>query len=98
MYKPISDYGIIGDLRTVALVGKDGAIDWLCLPFIDSPSVFGALLDDEKGGRFSLTPSEPRDSVSEYLPGTNILRTFFTTGTGVMAGRPALMNSCAAFS
>jgi GH15 family glucan-1,4-alpha-glucosidase len=84
MYKRISDYGIIGNLRTVALVGRDGAIDWLCLPFIDSPSVFAALLDDEKGGCFALAPSEPYDSVSEYLPETNILKTLFTTGKGVM--------------
>ena len=65
MYKKISDYGVIGNLRSVALVGLDGSIDWLCLPSIDSPSVFGALLDDTKGGRFALTPEEPWDSVSD---------------------------------
>jgi GH15 family glucan-1,4-alpha-glucosidase len=84
MYKKISDYGVIGNLRSVALVGLDGSIDWLCLPYIDSPSVFGALLDDKKGGRFALTPEEPWDSVSEYLPETNILLTRFKTRTGVM--------------
>jgi GH15 family glucan-1,4-alpha-glucosidase len=52
MYKKISDYGIIGNLHSVALVGLDGCIDWLCLPHIDSPSVFAAILDDKKGGYF----------------------------------------------
>lgn len=84
MYKKISDYGIIGNLRSVALVGKDGSIDWMCLPYIDSPSVFGALLDDEKGGRFSLSPIGTMDSMAEYVPETNILRTIFRTGDGEM--------------
>jgi GH15 family glucan-1,4-alpha-glucosidase len=84
MYKKISDYGIIGNLSTVALIARDGSIDWLCLPYIDSPSVFGALLDDGKGGRFSLTPSDEWDSVAEYVPGTNILKTRFRTRTGVV--------------
>ncbi|MEJ2696724.1 MAG: glycoside hydrolase family 15 protein [Candidatus Sulfobium sp.] len=84
MFKRISDYGIIGNLRTIALVGLDGGIDWLCFPFIDSPSVFGALLDDKEGGSFALRPAGPWASVSEYLPGTNILKTRFTTEGGVM--------------
>jgi GH15 family glucan-1,4-alpha-glucosidase len=84
MYKKISDYGIIGDLHSIALVGLDGSIDWMCLPHIDSPSIFGALLDDRKGGRFSITPLDEWDSVAEYIPGTNILQTRFRTRTGVM--------------
>jgi GH15 family glucan-1,4-alpha-glucosidase len=84
MYKKISDYGIIGNLHSVALIGSDASIDWLCLPHIDSPSVFGALLDDKKGGRFSISPLKEWDSVSEYIADTNILKTRFRTRSGVM--------------
>ncbi|GBE05658.1 trehalase [bacterium BMS3Abin10] len=84
MYKKISDYGIIGNLHSIALVGLDGSIDWLCLPHIDSPSVFGALLDDGKGGYCSVSPVDEWDSTSEYRPGTNILMTMFRTRTGIM--------------
>ncbi|MBW1719210.1 MAG: DUF547 domain-containing protein [Deltaproteobacteria bacterium] len=84
MYKKISEYGIIGNLHSVALVGLDGSIDWLCLPHIDSPSVFGSLLDDKKGGRFALVPLNPWDSISEYIAGTNILRTKFRTRKGIV--------------
>ena len=54
-YLRIEDHGVIGNLHTVALVGIDGTIDWCCLPAFDSPSVFAAILDDEIGGRFSIT-------------------------------------------
>src|SRR6516165_9666893 len=55
-YQPIENYGMIGDMHTVALVGTDGSIDWLCVPRFDSPSVFAAILDDGKGGRFKIAP------------------------------------------
>ena len=84
MYKKISDYGIIGNLHSIALVGIDGSIDWLCLPHIDSPSIFAALLDDKKGGRFSISPLDDWDSVAEYISETNILVTKFRTMKGVL--------------
>ncbi|HXR65055.1 MAG TPA: glycoside hydrolase family 15 protein [Ktedonobacteraceae bacterium] len=84
-YLPIQDYGVIGNLHTVALVGKNGSIDWCCLPRFDSPSVFGALLDAEKGGFFRIAPLEtPEMSYKQlYLPDTNILITRFLTLDGV---------------
>jgi len=84
MYKKISDYGIIGNSRTLALVGNDGSIDWLCLPYMDSPSVFAAILDENKGGRFSIKPAGAWDSVVRYESGTNILNTMFRTRDGIM--------------
>ncbi len=84
-YLPIEDYGIIGDLHTVALVGKNGSIDWYCVPAFDAPSVFGALLDAQKGGSFQIEPrGAPAQSRKQhYLPDTNILVTRFLTETGV---------------
>ncbi len=81
-YSSISDYGVIGDLETVALVSKDGSIDWYCHPYLDAPSVFGAILDDERGGRFSIAPAGPFQSGQRYLEHTNILITEFTTDKG----------------
>jgi GH15 family glucan-1,4-alpha-glucosidase len=83
-YQPIENYGIIGDLHSVALVGMDGSIDWLCLPHFDSPSVFAAILDDEKGGRFRIAPvSGPVSRKQLYWPDTNILVTRFFTPDGM---------------
>lgn len=83
-YQPIAKYGIIGDLHTVALVGMNGSIDFLCLPHFDSPSVFAALLDDEKGGRFQIRPDcNDMQERQLYLPDTNILLTRFLSGHGV---------------
>lgn len=77
-YRPIEDYAVIGNMRTVALVGTDGSIDWLCFPHFDSPSVFGALLDDAKGGRFKISPHEDGKRTKQfYWPETNVLITRF---------------------
>lgn len=82
-YKTISDYGIIGDQRTCALVGIDGSIDWLCVPAFDSPSVFGALLDRRRGGSFEIRPdSSEFDSMQHYDGLTNVLVTEFRNDSG----------------
>lgn len=83
-YQPIENYGIIGDLHTVALVGMNGSIDWLCFPNFDSPSVFGAMLDDEKGGRFQITPTVEEVTFKQlYWPESNVLVTRFLSTAGV---------------
>src|SRR3982751_5439618 len=78
-YLPIEDYGLIGNMHTAALVGKDGSIDWLCLPHFDSPSVFAALLDERKGGRFRIAPVAAEGVARKqlYWPDTNCLITRF---------------------
>jgi GH15 family glucan-1,4-alpha-glucosidase len=82
-YKSIDNYGVVGDLHTVALVGNDGSIDWCCLPRFDSPSVFARILDDEKGGYFRVYVAAEGRLKQMYLPDTNILVTRFLTDDGV---------------
>jgi GH15 family glucan-1,4-alpha-glucosidase len=83
-YQPIENYGLIGNMRTAALVGMDGSIDWLCLPYFDSPSVFAALLDDQKGGRFRIAPAGDNFRHKQlYWPDTAILVTRFLHDQGV---------------
>ena len=83
-YQPIEDYGIIGDLNTVALVGLNGSIDFMSYPEFDSPTIFASILDKEKGGYFRITPQlhEVRHK-QIYLPDTNVLITRFLSEEGV---------------
>src|SRR3954453_14240631 len=79
----IEDYGLIGDLQSAALVGRDGSIDWLCLPRFDSGACFAALLGDERNGRWRLAPAAADATVTrEYRPGTLVLETTFATPEG----------------
>ena len=82
-YLPIADHGLIGDLRTAALVGIDGTIDWYCCPRFDAPSVFAAILDADKGGRFTLRADVESTTRQFYFPDTNVLITRFMTTDGV---------------
>jgi GH15 family glucan-1,4-alpha-glucosidase len=81
----IEDYGLIGDMEAAALVGRDGAVDWLCLPRFDSPSCFSALLGDERHGRWRLAPAgDVRASSRRYRPGTLVLESDFETAEGAV--------------
>src|SRR5499425_13502 len=83
-FQPIESYGVIGNMQSVALVGMNGSIDFLCYPNFDSPTVFAALLDDEKGGCFEIRPQLSNVRVRQlYLPETNILLTRFLAEQGV---------------
>lgn len=82
-YRPIESYGLIGDLRTAALVGRDGSIDWFCPRRFDAPSLFAEILDADIGGSFRIAPAIPCSSKQLYLPDTAILLTRFFSPTGV---------------
>jgi GH15 family glucan-1,4-alpha-glucosidase len=81
-FPKISEYGLIGDARTAALVSKYGSIDWCCLPHFDSPSFFAAILDRDHGGYFSISPVNRSTSEQRYLEDTNVLETTFQTDAG----------------
>ncbi|WUH89420.1 glycoside hydrolase family 15 protein [Streptomyces sp. NBC_00433] len=84
-YLPIAEHGLIGDLRTVALVGTDSRIDWFCAPRFDSPSIFGSLLDAHKGGHWTISPMcEQASGQQFYFPDTNILITRMLTEDGIV--------------
>lgn len=83
-YLPIERHGIIGNMRTAALVGTNGTIDWYCYPSFDAPSIFGSLLDDEKGGSFAIAPASGAHTGKQfYWPDTNVLVTRFLSPDGV---------------
>ena len=83
-YLPIAEHGIIGDLHSAALVGSDGTIDWFCPDRFDGPSVFGALLDRDRGGYYRIAPTDALASTKQlYLPDTNVLITRFLSPEGV---------------
>jgi GH15 family glucan-1,4-alpha-glucosidase len=83
-YQPIENYGIIGNMRTTALVGMNGSIDWYCFPKHDSPSVFAALLDEQKGGFYQIQSTvEAAIQKQFYWPETNVLVTRFSSATAV---------------
>ena len=81
---PIADYAAIGDGRTVALVSREGAIEWLCLPHFSAPSVFAAVLDRNSGGQFAISPELPYTSTRRYVDDTNVLETTHRTASGIV--------------
>lgn len=89
-YPPIEDHGLIGDLRTCAMVGLDGAINWLCLPRFDSDAVFCSLLDRERGGHFTVAPEGVTHSRQYYLPDSAVLVTEMRSETGLVRVTDAL--------
>ncbi|KAF8802927.1 glycoside hydrolase family 15 protein [Phlegmacium glaucopus] len=84
-YIAIADHGLIGNLRTAALVSLDGSIESYCVPHFDSPSVFARILDKDKGGHFSITPTIPFSTRQNYLPSSNVLQTKFMNDSGVVS-------------
>ncbi len=82
-YLPVSEHGLIGDMHSVALVGTNGTIDWQCCPSFDAPTVFGSLLDTDRGGSFELAAAVPAKTRQFYLPDTNVLITRFFAEEGV---------------
>jgi len=83
-YQPIENYGLIGNMRTSALIGMDGSIDWFCFPHFDSPSIFASILDTQKGGWFKIAPATASAKHKQfYWPDTNVLVTRFLSPRGV---------------
>ncbi|KAJ8519553.1 hypothetical protein ONZ45_g3503 [Pleurotus djamor] len=84
-YIAIADHGLIGNLRTAAMVSIDGSVESYCVPNFDSPSIFARILDKDKGGHFSITPTVPFTTKQNYLPSSNILQTKFLNDGGVVS-------------
>ncbi|HTS38899.1 MAG TPA: trehalase-like domain-containing protein [Candidatus Solibacter sp.] len=78
----IGDYGAVGDCRSAALISNRGSIDWLCWPRFDSPSIFGALLDSERGGSWSIHPDQTFEAEHNYVRDSNVLETHFQCASG----------------
>lgn len=91
----INDYAIIGNCETAALINPDGGIDWLCLPAFDAPSFFGALLDSEQAGAFTIRPTIPYQSERQYLEHSAILTTRFVTTHGTVVLTDFFVIACA---
>ncbi len=83
-YQPIDNYVIIGNMRSAAMVGMDGSIDWFCFPHFDSPSIFAKILDHKKGGHFSICPDSDYKTKQFYWPETNVLITRYLTDDGIV--------------
>lgn len=85
-YLSLREYGLIGNQNTVLLISRMGGVDWCCLPELDSPSHFSALLDENRGGQFVIAPRGDFHSEQRYIPRTNLLETHFETpfGRGVL--------------
>jgi len=84
-YQPIENYAIIGNMRSAALVGLNGSIDWFCFPHFDSPSIFASMLDDKKGGHFKIAPVDRETRCKQhYWPDTNVLITRFHNAEGIV--------------
>jgi GH15 family glucan-1,4-alpha-glucosidase len=81
---PIEDYAVVGDTGTAALIGRDGSVDWLCLPRFDSPACFAALLGDEQNGRWLIGPADEAETSRRYVGHTAVLETTYTTDTGTV--------------
>src|SRR5512146_2845954 len=78
----IHDYGVIGDCRAAALVSSRGSLDWLCWPRFDSPPIFAAILDPQRGGKWSISPEGPFEAKSAYVSNSNVLETRFRSASG----------------
>jgi alpha,alpha-trehalase len=90
-YPPISDYGLLSDCHSGALVSKDGSIDWCAFHRFEAGPVFARLLDWEKGGFFRIAPAEDYEVTRRYLPNTNVIETRFRTDSGVITLTDALV-------
>src|SRR4051812_1138540 len=88
-FTPIGEYGLLADCNSAALVGRDGSIDWLCLPRYDSDAIFARILDPD-GGHWSIRPTGEYAVERRYVPGSLVIETTFTTATGVVRMRDAM--------